>query len=103
MGKPSLERSPPLRRVETAGFDLPGPQHVRERLRPAGYRIDGLAPAGAQKIVRIVPIRQARKLQALPRPEQRQGEINAPICGAPAGGIAVEAQRGLFRQSPKQL
>ena len=64
--------------------------------------LDRLAAAGAHEIVGILPFRQAGELQALAGLDQRQREIDGAIGGAPAGGIAVEAQDRLVRHLPEQ-
>ena len=102
LGDPRLERRAPLGRIEPAGLGLAHPQHVGERARGADDLGDRLAAARAHEIIGIVPFGQAGELQALAGLDQRQGQIDGAIGGAPPGGIAVEAERRLVRHLPEQ-
>ena len=100
--EPRFERRPPLRRIEAARLGLPHPQHLGERTRRADHLADGFPPAVAHEIVGVVALGQAGELEALARHQQRQGQIDGPISGAPAGGVSVEAEHRLVRHPPQQ-
>ena len=102
LGDPRLECRAPLRGIEATGLGLAHPQHVGERPRGGNDLADRFAAAGAHEVIGIVPFGQAGELQALARPDQRQGQIDGAIGGAPPGGIAVEAERRLVRHLPQQ-
>src|SRR5207237_963774 len=69
----------------------------------ADHLLDRSAPTGAKKIVRIMAFRQAGKLQAFARPDQRQRQIAGAIGGTPPAGVAVEAKRRLAGDAPAEL
>src|SRR6516165_386074 len=98
--KTRLEGGAPLRRIEASRFHLPHPENMGERARPGNDLIDRLAPTGTKQVIRILTFGQAGEFQAFSRLEQRQCQIDGPICGAPSSIIAVEAKHRLVRDFP---
>src|ERR1043166_2903871 len=98
-GDAGLERGAPLRRVETAVLGLAQPKHIDERPRAREDLIGRLAPARTHEGVRVLPLGEHGKTQALARSQLRQREVNSAISGAPTGLVAVETKHRLPRPS----
>ena len=88
---------------EYARLGLALPEHRGKRQRAFEHGINRLAPRRADEVVGVLPLRQARKHQAAPRLQERQGNVDGTIGGAAARLVAVEQEDRLWRHAPEQL
>ena len=101
LGEPRFQMRPPLRRIETARFDLPHPQHLGERPSACEHIAHRGRAAGADEVVGIMALRQRREAQALAGLQQRQRETDGAI-GRPLAGVVAVEQQDRFVGDPPQ-
>ena len=78
------------------------PEERDHRLRPLQYLPHRRGAARAHHVVRILAGRQQREAQRALRPDQRQREVDEPLRGGEAGGVAVERDHRLGGGLPER-
>ena len=92
----------PFRRVERTRERLARPQDVGEAFRLVEQRRERASACAADKIVRVLTIRQKNETQRLARLQERQRPVDGAMGGGKTRLVAVEAEHRLVGLTPEQ-
>ena len=97
-----VEGGAALGAVEDLALGLARPEQVDDRPRGVEERLHRRRAAGADHVVGILARRHQREAQRAAGAEQRQREVDQPLGGGEAGGVAVEGDDRLGGELPER-
>ena len=100
--QPGVEAGAALGAVEHLAFGLAGPDQVDDRPGRIEERAHRGRAAAPDDVVGILAGGHQREAQRAARAEQRQGEVDQPVGGGEAGGVAVERHHRLGGELPER-